>query len=255
MIHDVVYILKNDYKGEEFLYSIRSVCLNFPYRKIVTVGGCPDNIYPDIKLEHQQVGTTKWERAKSSLIKAFSCEELSEDIWLFNDDFFVMDKVRPHEDVNYFNGTLERRIIEMKRKFPNGSNYIGRLELMRAKLLKMDKDTLSFALHLPMLINRKKALDLINANPSSSTMFRSFYGNYYEIPCEYMKDVKILDLVTVPDTPFISTSDESFKRGKVGEFLKLFFKEPCAYELSQEDRLRKEVKEYYDEEGNIRYDL
>lgn len=255
MMHDVVYILKNDYKGEELIYSLRSVCMNFPFRKIVTVGGCPDNIYPDIKLDHVQTGTTKWERAKSSLIAAFSCDDLTDDVWLFNDDFFVMDKVKAHEDRNYFNGTLERRIIEMRKKFPSGSNYIGRLELLRGKLLKMNKDTLSFALHLPMLINREKAIELINDNPSSSAMFRSLYGNYYEIPCEYMKDVKILDLNTVPDTSFISTSDESFKKGKVGEFLRQYFKEPCPYEQSPSDRLREEIKEHYDEEGEIRYDL
>lgn len=255
MKHDVVYLLKNDYKGEELLYSVRSVCMNFPFRKIVTVGGCPGYIFPDIKIEHEQTGTTKWERSKSSLLEALKCDDLTEDIWLFNDDFFVMDLVKAHEDVNFFNGTLEKRLIEMRRKFPNGSNYIGRLERLRGQLLQMNKDTLSFALHIPMLINRQKALDLIESNRNSSIMFRSLYGNYYEIPCEFMKDVKVYDLKTVPDTPFISTSDASFKSGKVGEFLRKYFDKPCEYEKAQVDRLRDHIKEQYDEEGEIRYEI
>lgn len=255
MMHDVVYILKNDYKGEELIYSLRSVCMNFPFRKIVTVGGCPDNIYPDIKLNHVQTGTTKWERAKSSLIAAFSCDDLTEDVWLFNDDFFIMDKVKANEDMNFFRGSLEKTILDIKRARPQGSTYINQLERARGQLLNLGRDTLSFALHIPMLINREKALTLFNNKNIDMTMFRSMYGNYYAIPCEYMKDVKILDLNTVPDTSFISTSDESFRKGKVGEFLRQYFKEPCPYEQSPSDRLRKEIKEHYDEEGEIRYDL
>ena len=255
MIHDVVYLLKNDYQGEEIIYSLRSVCLNFPFRKIVTVGGCPENIYPDIKIEHIQEGSSKWERAQSSLIKALECDELTEDIWLFNDDFFVMDKVKRNEDVNYFRGSLEKTIIDIKKIHPQGSNYINQLERARGELLNLGKDALSFALHIPMLINREKALSLIRNKNITTTMFRSMYGNFYEIPCRYMKDVKVFDLETVPDTSFISTTDKSFTDGKVGEFLRKYFKEPCEYEKTQDVRLREEVKEHYDEEGNIRYDL
>lgn len=253
MKHDVVYVLKNDYQDEEMLYSLRSVCMNFPFRKIVTVGGCPDNVYPDIRIDHEQEGTTKWKRSRSSLIKALECDELTDDIWLFNDDFFVMDKVKEHEDVNYFNGTLEKRVSELKRKTPCGSSYINQLVRLRGQLLYLGKDTLSFALHLPFLINRKKALWLLKNRKIDSTMFRSLYGNYYEIPCEYMKDVKVYDMESIPDTPFISTSDQSFKEGKVGEFLRQYFEKPCEYEKTQAERFKENIKEKYDEEGEIRY--
>ena len=255
MMHDVVYILKNDYKGDELLYSLRSVCMNFPFRKIVTVGGCPDYIYPDIKIEHDQVGSTKWERAKSSLIAAFSCDDLTEDVWLFNDDFFVMDKVKANDDMNFFRGSLEKTILDIKRERPQGSTYINQLERARGQLLKLGRDTLSFALHIPMLINREKALTLFNNKNIDMTMFRSMYGNYYAIPCKYMQDVKVFDLETVPDTPYISTTDKNFTDGKVGEFLRKYFNEPCDYEKTPDDRLRKEIKEQYDEEGNNRYEL
>lgn len=254
MKHDIVYVIKNDYNSEELKYSIRSVCMNFPFRKLVIVGGCPDDIYPDIYIEDIQEGMTKWSKTRHSLVKALECQDLTEDIWLFNDDFFVMDRVKAHEDKNYFNGTLEKRITDLKRKNPRGSSYINSLTVLRGRLMNMNKDTLSFALHVPMLMNRDKLLELIKNPGVISSMFRSYYGNFYEIECEYMKDVKVYDLETVPDTPFISTTDESFKRGKVGEFLRQYYSKPCKYEVTQAERLREDTKEIFDEEGEIRYE-
>ena len=252
MKHDIVYILKNDVSSDELRISLRSVCMNFPYRKIVFVGGCPDGIKPDIYLPDDQIGQTKWQKARHSMIKAFDCDELTEDVWLFNDDFFIMDKVK--SDVNYTNGTLERRIMTLRKNNPRGSNYINNLTRLRLSLFSMNRDTLSFALHVPMLVNRGKALDLINKKKELSAMFRSLYGNYYEIDCQYMKDVKVYDLESVPDTPYISTTDESFRKGKVGDFLRQYFDKPCKYEKTEAERLRENTRERYTEEGEEIYD-
>ncbi|MBQ1296477.1 MAG: hypothetical protein IIY21_20690 [Clostridiales bacterium] len=252
MKHDIVYILKNDYEEEELRYSLRSVCLNFPYRKIVFVGGCPGDIKPDIYLSHVQIGATKWERSQSSLIKALSCDGLTDDVWLFNDDFFIMDKIKAHEDKNYFNGTLEKRVIDLKRNCGKVSGYVNQLDRLRHLLLNANRDTLSFTLHLPMLINRKKALELLTDKKFNTPMFRSLYGNYYKIPCEFMEDVKVRDLEQIPDTPYISTTDEAFRDGKVGEFLRRYFADPCKYERSHSNVFS--LKEIYTEEGEVRYE-
>ena len=249
MKHDVVFILRNDYDGEELKYALRSVVLNFPYRKIVFVGGCPKDIKPDIYIPDIQEGTTKWARANHSLNLALDRDDLTEDIWIFNDDFFIMDRVT--EDVNYFNGTLEKRIIDLKRRNPRGSNYIRYMDVMRNQLVSLSKDTLSFALHVPFLINRVKAQELFEKFPNLK-MFRSFYGNYYKIDCQFMEDVKVYDLQTIPDTPYISTTDAAFKEGKVGKFLKKYFANPSRYEINNQIRI--DTRERYDEEGEIRYE-
>lgn len=248
--HDIVYLLKNNYDSEELRYSIRSVIQNFPYKRIVFVGGKPDGIKPDIYIHDEQKGSTKAERSTHSLKKALADNRLTEDIWLFNDDFFIMDRVT--EDINYFSGTLDKRILDIRRA-RGFSTYCRGLEVMRGQLFNLGKDTLSFALHLPMLVNRAQALMLFDKFPDLK-MFRSFYGNYFEIDCRRMADVKVLDLDTVPDTAYISTSDESFKDGKVGEFLRAYFNKPSQYELSKEEVLQEEIKEIYNEEGEIRYE-
>ena len=249
MKHDVVFILRNDYDGEELKYALRSVVLNFPYRKIVFVGGCPKDIKPDIYIPDIQEGTTKWARANHSLKLALDRDDLTEDIWIFNDDFFIMDRVT--EDVNYFNGTLEKRIIDLKRRNPRGSNYIRYMDVMRNQLMSLSKDTLSFALHVPFLINRVKAQELFEKFPNLK-MFRSFYGNYYKIDCQFMEDVKVYDLQTISDTPYISTTDAAFKEGKVGKFLRKYFANPSRYEINNQIRI--DTRERYDEEGEIRYE-
>ena len=248
--HDIVYVLKNDYNSEELKYSVRSVVQNFPYRKIVFIGGHPDDMTADILIPHKQEGTSKWRRSMSSLKLALENNQLTEDIWLFNDDFFVMDRVT--EDVNYFCGSLEKRVSDIRQKV-GLSTYARELELLRGFLIKENKDTLSFSLHIPFLINRAKALALMESFPSQK-MFRSLYGNYYKIDCRFMEDVKVIDRETLPDTPFISTSDDSFKNGKVGEFLRKYFDTPSKYELNRgnQQTIYQQTRERYDEEGEER---
>lgn len=252
MKHDIVYVLKNDIDPEELRYSLRSVCLNFPYRKVVFVGGKPNGIEPDIYIPHEQKGSTKWAKSTGSLRLACADDRLTEDIWLFNDDFFVMDKVRG--DVNYFGGSLDKKVRDLRAKHPGGSSYSRSLEIARNRLAMIGKDTLDFSLHIPMLVNRAKVLELYAKRPDI-TMFRSFYGNYYDIDCQLMHDCKVYDYETVPDTPFISTTNDTFKNGKVGEFLRRYFDKPSPFEKTEVDRLREQTKERYTEEGEIRYDF
>ena len=244
--YDIVYLLKNDYDSEELKYSLRSVCKNFPYRKIFFIGGKPEGITPDVYIEDEQPGRSKWEKSTHSLKLALESDEITENFWLFNDDFFVMNKVTKPQ--NYFNGSLEKRIADLRRKNIKGSAYIRELELLKSKLTSLKKDSLSFALHLPMLINKNLALRLFEKFPRCK-MFRSFYGNYFEIECSFTKDVKVYDNTSVPNTDFLSTSDESFKDGTVGEFIRACFPDPCKYEDIKEEK-SSYLPERYTEDGD-----
>ena len=99
--------------------------------------------------------------------------------------------------------------------------------------LKADgKDRLDYAMHVPMLINRKKGLEVLQRFPSVP-MFRSLYGNYWSIGGTLTNDVKITDNETVPgkDWRFVSTSDGSFENGCVGDYIRQTFKNPSRYEV------------------------
>lgn len=245
---DIVYILKEGADPSELIYSLRSVAQNFPHRRVWFVGGQPGGLYPDGRITHTQTGVNKWERVRSSLIKIADCPEITEDFYLFNDDFFVMQP-QGKDFVNFTSGTLERRIAELTHNC-TGSAYIDGLNRLRAILQFNDLDTMSFAVHLPMLLNKTKLKTLLTCY--NTPMFRSLYGNLYRVPFTYHADVKIYDNETEPDTQsdYLSTTEESFKNGKVGEFIRASFPERGIYELTITDRLRQQTAERYKEEAD-----
>ena len=90
---------------------------------------------------------------------------------------------------------------------------------------------MNYAVHMPMLINKDKAREVLNTF-SDVPMFRSLYGNYWSIGGIDRDDVKITkpDVYPDPDTDWLSTSDGSFRYGKVGEFIRVQFPEASKYE-------------------------
>lgn len=251
---DVVYILRNDINGktDELLYSLRSVAENFPVRFVWFVGGCPDGFYPDKMIKHEQTGGTKWERAKSSLIEACKCKEISDEFYLFNDDFYVL-KEPTGDFINFVNGTIGKRVAEIVINNRGGTSaYTRGLDDLAKRLRRMQKDTLSFAVHMPLLVDKKKMLDLLTGRDAHFS-FRSLYGNYYEIPYIYHKDVKIYTMNEEPgeDWDYLSTTEQSFAFGKVGEWIRKRFPNPCKYE--QKPKGKNYARELYSEDGDEVY--
>lgn len=249
MKRDIVYILKNDIEPDELRYSLRSVCENFPCRRVVFVGGMPDGLSCDLYIPHQQVGQNKWQKVMSSMKKAFSDENLTEDIFLFNDDFFILSPIDTENFVNFTDGTLGRRIRVLEDHLQRQSNYSKRLRSLYVLLRSLDKDMMSFTVHMPMLINRHKALELLEQFPDQQ-MFRSLYANLYEIPYTFHRDVKIYTNDKLPDwDDYLSTTEGSFQNGLVGEYIRNKFSRPCRYEFTGQTY----THELYTEEGDDRY--
>ena len=229
MTYDIVYILKNEIDDEERIYSVRSVVANFPYNKIWFVGGVPEHIKPDEQINYEQEGRNKWEKSTNTMKKICRSKKITDDFWLFNDDFFVMRK--PGIIAPYVRGTLHKRVVDIKVK-KGITSYSGKLERTENHLRAKGFDTLDYAMHTPILINKKQALQTIKLFPDNP-MFRSLYGNHHKIGGFVTDDVKIQDLKTVPtgDELFLSTTDKSFKEGKVGEYIKEMFPDKCKYEI------------------------
>lgn len=227
--HDIVYVLKNDYTSEELRYSVRSVCQNFPYRKIWFYGGRLPDIEPDVYVPLVQRGATKWEKVRFTLKEIFNNDEITEDFWLFNDDFFVMKKTRDLPPM--VNGTIEKHAARIRARHNGIDSAYGRnLRRTALELTQKGYDQMNYALHVPMLINRKQGLKTLKTFPDNP-MFRSLYGNQWELGGVMSKDVKISDSFTKPtgDEALLSTTDKSFA-GAVGEHIRRAFPEPCKYE-------------------------
>ena len=231
MNNDIVYILKNGITDDELIYSVRSVCKNFEFNQIWFAGGIPEHVSADHSLYIPQKGKNKWNKVTNTIKEICKNKDITEDFWLFNDDFFIMRPLTTSLPP-LIDGTIENRIRILNKKYPITMSEYAKQLWMTNKLLKDHNcDTLNYALHVPMLINKKKALDTIWRFPDS-LMFRSLYGNHHQIGGTVTGDVKITELDIEPseDVYLLSTSDESFKRGRVGKFIRDKFPEKCRYE-------------------------
>lgn len=229
---DVVYIVRSDIvMAEELRYSLRTVD-NLKHGNVWIAGGCPDYIRPDKALKIKQEGESKWERVTYTIKKVCECKDVSDTFYLFNDDFFIMqptDEIPP-----IYNGYIQERIdgINKWRGFWT-SRYAKMLNETMKALEDRGLDTKNYAVHIPMPIEKEKALEVIEEF-KGQPMFRCLYGNYWDIGGENRPDVKIADNGKEPekDAQFLSTSDTSFKWGKAGRYLRRTFPEPSRYEVS-----------------------
>ena len=228
MASDVVYILKNRYASDELRYSLRSI-EKIEHGSVWFVGGRPDGLYPDCRMSFEQEGDSKWERVRNSLLKVCENADISDTFWLFNDDFFILKDL---PDKPLFNGTLRDHILHVEHRHGDRpSRYTARLRECEQMLKEAGLSTFNYALHVPMLIDKAKMKDALNAFPSCP-MFRSIYGNYAEIGGDSHKDVKIVGLNKgIPnDADMVSTTDESFRSGAVGADIRDRFREKSRYE-------------------------
>lgn len=226
---DIVYILKPELDTDELRYSLRSVEKNFPHRFVWFVGGQPKGFSPDRAIRHKQTGATKWDMIKSSMWKAVENEEVSDDFFLFNDDFFVMKPVKG-QFKNFVDMPLAERIDELRRNVHPWLNPYGRtLYKAEQELKSLGCPTMNYDVHMPMLFN--KELFKESVNKCSSPQMRSVYGNLNSIPYVIHPDVKVYDLEVVPEgADYISTSEDIFQKGRVGAYIRDQFPQPSKYE-------------------------
>lgn len=230
MNHDIVYLLK-DGANEELRYSLRSVAKNFPHKNVIFVGGKPDDIDPDVFIKIEQTEPTKWANTRRNLIEACKNPGITDDFWLFNDDFFIM---KPYKhDGREADRTLWHHIAEIENRH---NMTMSKYTLMLRHCAKTLKDAgvikpLNYAVHRPMLINKAKALEILDRFPSEP-MFRCLYGNLTEGVTESVKDLKITSWSTdrYEGAEIISTEDKAFQDGKVGEYIRASFFRPSPWE-------------------------
>lgn len=235
MPHDIIYILKPDIKPDELRYSLRSIEKNFPHRKVFFVCGQPAGFEPDGRIRHRQVGSSKWDLIRSSMWKAIDTEAVSDDFYLFNDDFFVMQPFKG-DFVNYVNRTLGEYVQHLRETVHPWLNPYGRTILKaQQELHALGATEWNFEVHMPMLFNKKNAAATLNR--CSSPQMRSIYGNLSGCPVVDRADVKIYSLEEIPreGVDFLSTNDDTFKNGRVGVFIRERFPEPSRFETGGGD--------------------
>lgn len=230
---DVVYFVKDTPTNEELRYSLRSVEQNWKCRNVVFYGGCPDGLTPDKHYKVEQNQSSKWKNVRKMMKEAFQNNELTENIWIFNDDFFIM-KPGLEDMPPQYNGELFAHINRVEQRHRGSqTEWTKLLRDLAFALMYAGKGRLNYEVHKPMLINRKKALVVLDKFPDVHG-FRGLYGNYWEIGGRSKHDMKCLVLdypiEKIKDWEFLSTQDESFERGTVGKYIKNQFPNKSRFE-------------------------
>lgn len=232
--YDIVYFVKNTPHNEELKYSLRSVEQNWFYKDVWFYGGCPKDLEPDCYVKAVQNAPTKWENVRNMMLEVCQNDEITEDFWLFNDDFFILRPIKEFEP--RYDGTLTNKIQEIRDKHHGeDSEWSKNLGKLQKLLKKHGKPEFCYAIHEPMLINRKKMLEVLKMFPNEP-MQRALYGNWWEIGGEQEADPKY-DFPEPKDLPeklkkhdIVSTSDDSFRSGYIGKWLRDKFQNKSRFE-------------------------
>lgn len=224
--HDIVYFVKDTPVNEELRYSLRSL-VNFPHGKVWFYGGCPKDLKPDVHIKIEQDQPTKWANIFKMFKMACRNKDISDDFWLFNDDFFIM-KPTKHPKC-YYDGDLYKRVVTLEDAHFGITPYSQQLRYTLQELEGMGCETKNYAVHTPMLINKSKGEELCNI--IDGPMIRCVYGNYFKVEGTNRRDFKIDSInKTWKGGEYLSTNDKSFNHGKVGQQVRNIFKQKCQYE-------------------------
>lgn len=227
---DIVYFVKNTGINEELRYSLRSVDKNLPNNRVWIYGGCPQMLHPDKFVLIKQIGQTKWDKVQAMIREVAMNEEITENFILMNDDFFILKPIKKLPA--YYRSSLYEHIVKIEMKHGNVPNaYTNELRKVCKALDEKGMTVRSYELHIPIVLNRHKILEVLGAFPGYHCT-RTLYGNYCQLGGERRSDVKVFE----PGQPFdrdgdfLSTEDETFATGEVGKFLKSTFREKSRFE-------------------------
>lgn len=209
---DIVYVHRQK-NSDEILWSIKSL-KNVKHRNIYIIGD-PVSHTAVINIPHTAhpwAKRSKYHDQISKLMQVCSDRRISETFLLMNDDMYI---TKPWQPVNYNRGTLSEHFTNRGMV----DQYSRSLMYTDTFLANHSLPALSYELHTPFLMEKTKLKSVIESLPLSgqALQIRSIYGNTYDVPTEFMEDVKNTDK---PETmTLLSTSENTF-RGELGDYIR-----------------------------------
>jgi hypothetical protein len=223
-----VYLCRSG-PNEELRYSIRSVVKNFPDAKILVVGEAPS--WYDGELLFVKQNSTKYVNVGNSLKEIAHSNLVEDDFVMMNDDFYFLSNECGH----YHEGSLQDK-YETYRDIDGHSSYNKKVLDTLGKLKRLGySEPLSYELHIPFPVEKTKLAKIIRY---TNVLWRSVYGNMFNVGGEKMLDVKVYlenrmsfksyDYMS-GSSSFLSTNDSSFKEVEKN-LLKYCFNKKTIYE-------------------------
>jgi hypothetical protein len=224
---DLVWVCRAG-SNEELRYSIRSATTNLEHTSVWVIGDKPD-WYVGPFIQSQQIEGRKYDNVKAGLLKAIESDQVSDDLVLMNDDFYVL---QPTQLDYYYSGTIDERIKKISTKSPNNL-YSNRLTDTMDELQDLGiPEPLDYELHIPMKLHKAGLAEALEF-----PQFRSAYGNLNDVGGQQVRDVKVYSSKLYSDLSYNWTVDSKFLSSDDGSFTKLrhkllepLFPTPSIYE-------------------------
>lgn len=229
---DIVYTVRPGEVNEELRYSLRSL-KNLPHDNVIIVGYKPTWVKNASYIPTEQWAQTgkKYHFVFNNLKKVCKSSLVSDDFIFMNDDFYIL---QPLEELPVYHRGTMNEVLDFYEVYGKGF-YYRHMQDVKALLQKLGHSRAkSYELHVPMAFNKKKLLKVLEiAEEYNIFNKRTLYGNIYNIGGTKIKDNKTKMLRGMDWTEndlFLSSNDQDLKKGKLAEFLKKKFPDPCEYE-------------------------
>lgn len=219
---DIVIPYRRSY-SEELKYCLRSL-VNIPHKEVFVIGDKPDfNVRYIYSPQKSDVASNTFK----SLNLACRTPEISDDFIWTSDDIFIMN---PLKKLPIHHRGEFRRIIQAYDNSHKFNYYTKRAKETYKRLKALGvANPLSYELHIPFVINKKKWLQI---SPEINGRYNklSMYGNLNKIGGTKARDVKVRQKDWIPESNFISTYDSTFGTNQVGKLIRERFPERSIYE-------------------------
>ncbi len=212
--------------NNDLKFSLRSLkYLKIPYNDVYILGDKPKWLKNTKTINHQ----LKDNHQLDTISKLYKYSQtVGGDFILMNDDFFLLKNVK---QIKYY---YHESILDYANT--RYGAYKHTATRTYELLVSAGKPTFNFSLHVPIILNSEKLIELIRLFGVKPFHLRSLYCNYFELPKVVMQDVKIKSYSTFSDwrtrkrRRFLSTSDSVSRNIKFIDFLLNKFPEKSYYE-------------------------
>lgn len=237
---DYVYPVRSGEHNPELLYSIRSVEKNGNPNNVIITGHKPHWLNNKViyipRRQQRSAVKNKYYQSANNLLEACRDNRVGDKFVQMNDDFFIM---RPVDEIKYYYRAELKTVIDVySQKFPNSPYLTGMKNTYKILTSMGFKNPLSYELHVPMVYEKEKRLELFKIQKpflekGMSIHTRTMYGNIYKVGGERLLDVKVIYRKDKWDTswPYLSTDESTFYRIPAGRYIQNKFKVKSKYEL------------------------
>lgn len=233
---DIVFPVRRDERNEELRYALRSLRF-LPHGQVWVAGHKPTWLSDRVRHVPTQQNSSKYANSLRNLLTACRETELSEELVLWNDDFFLL---HPIDRVPVLHrGTLAHH-VQAYHSLRHSRYVRGLDETLRRLRAEGFEDPLSYELHTPMTMDKAGVIEAHGRlthkhGRADALQIKSAYGNIAKVGGDWADDVKIFrpDQPWEPGpTPFVSTVDTVWGKHPAIDYIKRLHSEPSPYERS-----------------------